>query len=339
MVSNQSIECSNKHKELGLTDEQLIDMYGKMLLARKFDERGLLLQRSGKINFHVSGVGQETGQVAAAFAMKIGTDYFLPYYRDYGLVLAVGMTVKELMLSIFAKREDPNSGGRQMPGHFGHKKVNIVTGSSPVATQIPHAVGFGLAAKMKRKNFVSLVTFGEGSSNQGDFHEGCNFAGVHKLPVIFICENNRYAISVPYDKQVACESIADRAAGYGMPGVKVDGNDPLEVYRVVKEARNRAIEGKGPTLIEMNVYRLSPHSTSDDDMVYRSKEEVEMHRAKDGLPRFGQYLLDQGVLSEETMAELERKLNDEIQEATKYGDQAAFPEPEETLTHVYAGQE
>src|SRR5690554_4853169 len=209
-----------KHRKLGLSDEQVIDMYSKMMLSRKFDERGLILQRAGKINFHVSGIGQEAAQVAAAFAMEPGKDYFLPYYRDYGLVLSVGMTVRDLMLSIFAKAEDPNSGGRQMPGHFGYKKHNIVTGSSPVTTQVPHAVGFALASKMKKQNFVSLVSFGDGSSNQGDFHEGCNFAGVHKLPVIFLCQNNQYAISVPIAKQVACESIADRAKGYGFPGVK-----------------------------------------------------------------------------------------------------------------------
>jgi 2-oxoisovalerate dehydrogenase E1 component alpha subunit len=311
-------------------------MYRIMLTARKFDERALLLQRSGKINFHVSGIGQEAAQVAAAFAMARGTDYFLPYYRDYAMVLALGMTLKELMLSIFAKAEDPNSGGRQMPGHFGCKRLNIVTGSSPVGTQIPHAVGFALAAKMKKQDFVTLVTFGDGTSNQGDFHEGCNFAGVHKLPVIFMCENNQYAISVPYHKQVACRNIADRAIGYGFPGVKVDGNDPLEVYRVVKEARERAVNGEGPTLIEAEVYRLSPHSTSDDDLKYRSKEEVEAHWAKDAIPRFKTYLQECGIWSEEDDQKLTEKIMNELNEATKYGDQAPYPAPEDTLLHVYA---
>src|SRR6185437_1822568 len=159
----------------------------------------------------------------AAFALDREKDYILPYYRDLGVVLAFGMTPTEVMLSGFAKAEDPNSGGRQMPGHFGQKKNRIVTGSSPVTTQVPHAVGIALAARMQGENIVSFVTFGEGSSNQGDFHEGANFAGVHKLPVIFMCENNQYAISVPLHKQVGSQ-IADRAIGYGFPGVAVDGN-------------------------------------------------------------------------------------------------------------------
>lgn len=234
---------NNRHEQLGLTDGQVLDMYKYMVLARKFDERNLLLQRAGKINFHVSGIGQEACQVAAAFALDREKDYFLPYYRDYGFVLAVGMTPRELMLSAFAKAEDPNSGGRQMPGHFGSKRLRIVTGSSPVTTQVPHAVGIALAAKMQKKDFVSFVTFGEGSSNQGDFHEGCNFAGVHKLPVIIMCENNQYAISVPLHKQISGK-VSDRALGYGFPGVRVDGNDALEVYAAVKEARERAIRGK-----------------------------------------------------------------------------------------------
>ena len=169
-----------------------------------------------------------------------------------------------------------------MPGHFGSKRLRIVTGSSPVTTQVPHAVGFALAAKMKKKDFVTFVTFGEGSSNQGDFHEGCNFAGVHKLPVIFMCENNQYAISVPLHKQVAGK-ISDRALGYGFPGLRVDGNDALEVLPGVKEARERAAAGEGPTLIEAMMYRLSPHSTSDNDLAYRTKEEVEANREKDGI--------------------------------------------------------
>lgn len=325
-----------RHTELGLTDEKAIDMYKMMQLGRKFDERSLLLQRAGKINFHVSGIGQEVAQVAAAFALDREQDYYLPYYRDYSFVLAVGMTVKELMLSIFAKAEDPNSGGRQMPGHFGHKKLRIVTGSSPVTTQVPHAVGIALAAKMKKKPIVSFVTFGEGSSNQGDFHEGCNFAGVHKLPVILMCENNQYAISVPVRKQLGGR-VADRALGYGFPGIQVDGNDALEVYRVVKEARERAVAGEGPTLIEAMMYRLSPHSTSDNDLAYRTKEEVDENRAKDGIPKYRAYLEQCGLWNEEQENALQAELRAIIDEATAYGDNAPFPEPESVLYHVYEG--
>ncbi|OUS77443.1 2-oxoisovalerate dehydrogenase [Paenibacillus sp. MY03] len=327
-----------RHLELGLTSEQAVDMYKMMVMARKFDERVLLLQRAGKINFHVSGIGQEVAQVAAAFALDREQDYYLPYYRDYGFVLSVGMTLRDLMLSVFAKAEDPNSGGRQMPGHFGSKKLRIVTGSSPVTTQVPHAVGIALAAKMKKKPLVSFVTFGEGSSNQGDFHEGCNFAGVHKLPVILMCENNQYAISVPIHKQLAGK-VADRALGYGFPGIQVDGNDALEVYRVVKEARQRAVAGEGPTLIEAMMYRLSPHSTSDNDLAYRTKEEVDENRMKDGIPKFKQYLFDCGLWSEEQETAYAAELRKQLDEATEYGDKAPFPTPESTLHHVYEGDD
>ncbi|ETT57836.1 2-oxoisovalerate dehydrogenase E1 component alpha subunit [Paenibacillus sp. cl141a] len=329
---------NNRHEQLGLTDGQVLDMYKYMVLARKFDERNLLLQRAGKINFHVSGIGQEACQVAAAFALDREKDYFLPYYRDYGFVLAVGMTPRELMLSAFAKAEDPNSGGRQMPGHFGSKRLRIVTGSSPVTTQVPHAVGIALAAKMQKKEFVSFVTFGEGSSNQGDFHEGCNFAGVHKLPVIIMCENNQYAISVPLHKQISGK-VSDRALGYGFPGVRVDGNDALEVYAAVKEARERAIRGEGPTLIESMMYRLSPHSTSDNDLAYRTKEEVEENWKKDGVARFKNYLIDCGLWDEARDQDLIAQLNLEIKEATESADLAPFPKPEDTLLHVYADAE
>lgn len=339
MTGQPSVDQRPRHQLLGLSDEQAIEMYRTMMTARKFDERGILLQRAGKTNFHISGIGQETAQAGAAFALKPGVDYLLPYYRDYTLVLAFGMTVRELMLQSFAKAEDPNSGGRQMPAHFGHKRLKIVTGSSPVTTQVPHAVGFALAAKMNRQEFVSFVTFGEGSSNQGDFHEGLNFAAVQKLPVIFMCQNNQYAISVPYHKQVGTAQIADRAIGYGMPGIRVDGRDPLEVYRVVKEARERALRGEGPTLIEAVMYRLTPHSTSDNDLVYRSKEEVEYHRELDGLPKFKQYLIDCGIWSEEEDKNLLDEIDATLKDAIEYADRAPYPAPEDTLKHVYAEEE
>lgn len=340
MNSNQLTEAQTgaKHKQLGLSDGQVVDMYKYMLLARKFDERNLLLQRAGKTNFHVSGIGQETAQVAAAFALDRERDYFLPYYRDYGFVLAAGMTLTELMMSAFAKAGDPNSGGRQMPGHFGCKRLRIVTGSSPVTTQVPHAVGIALAAKMQKKDIVSYVTFGEGSSNQGDFHEGLNFAGVQKLPVIFMCENNQYAISVPVRKQLGGK-VSDRALGYGFPGIRVDGNDALEVYRVVKEARERAVRGEGPTLIEAMMYRLSPHSTSDNDLAYRTKEEVEENWEKDGIPKMKTYLIGQGLWSEEQEETWSRDISQQLKEAIVAAENSPFPNPEDTLLHVYAGDE
>ncbi|MBL6008577.1 2-oxoisovalerate dehydrogenase [Bacillus halotolerans] len=327
---------TNRHQALGLTDQEAVDMYRTMLLARKIDERMWLLNRSGKIPFVISCQGQEAAQVGAAFALDRETDYVLPYYRDMGVVLAFGMTAKDLMMSGFAKAADPNSGGRQMPGHFGQKENRIVTGSSPVTTQVPHAVGIALAGRMEKKDIAAFVTFGEGSSNQGDFHEGANFAAVHKLPVIFMCENNKYAISVPYDKQVACENISDRAVGYGMPGVTVNGNDLLEVYQAVKEARERARRGEGPTLIETISYRLTPHSSDDDDSSYRGREEVEEAKKSDPLFTYQAYLKEIGLLTEE----IEQTMLDEIMaiinEATDEAENAPYAAPESALDYVYA---
>ncbi|MEK4537348.1 thiamine pyrophosphate-dependent dehydrogenase E1 component subunit alpha [Peribacillus sp. FSL K6-1552] len=325
-----------RHEQLGLNEETVLDMYRTMLLSRRIDERMWLLNRSGKIPFVISCQGQEAAQVGAAFALDRQKDYVLPYYRDVGVVLTFGMTAKDLMLSGFAKEEDPNSGGRQMPGHFGQKKNRIVTGSSPVTTQVPHAVGIALAGKMEGKDLVTFVTFGEGSSNQGDFHEGANFAGVHKLPVIFMCENNKYAISVPISKQLSCENVSDRAIGYGMPGITVDGNDPLEVYEAVKEAADRARRGKGPTLIETVSYRLTPHSSDDDDRSYRTADEVAEAKTKDSIKTFGAYLKETGIMDDA----LEKQMNDEVMiivnEATDYAENAPYPKAESAMNHVYA---
>ncbi|MTH52333.1 thiamine pyrophosphate-dependent dehydrogenase E1 component subunit alpha [Bacillus mangrovi] len=328
--------AENRHAALGLSDEQVLEMYKTMVMARKIDERMWLLNRSGKIPFVISCQGQEAAQVGAAFALDREKDYVLPYYRDMGVVLTFGMTAKDLMLSGFAKAEDPNSGGRQMPGHFGQKSNRIVTGSSPVTTQVPHAVGIALAGRMEKKDIVTFVTFGEGSSNQGDFHEGANFAGVHKLPVIFMCENNKYAISVPYEKQVAAKYVSDRAIGYGMPGFTIDGNDPLEVYKAVKEAADRGRRGEGPTLIETISYRLTPHSSDDDDRSYREQEEVAEAKKNDPNAKFADYLKGCGVLTEEIDQTIQAEIMKTINEATDYAENAAYADPESALKHVYA---
>lgn len=336
MKNTGNVKLKNKHEELGLSDEQVLNMYRDMLLARKVDERTWLLNRAGKVPFVLSCQGQEAAQVGAAYALDKEKDFLCPYYRDIGVVIAFGMTAKELLLNSFARAEDPNSGGRQMPGHFGGKKYRILSGSSPVTTQVPHAVGVALAGRMKGENLVTFVSFGEGSSNQGDFHEGANFAGVHKLPVIFFCENNRYAISTPYSKQVACESIADRAAGYGFPGVSVDGTDPLEVYKVMKEAVDRARNGEGPTLIEALCFRFTPHSSDDDDRGYRPDGEVEKERENDPIPLFYSYLKEVGVLNEDIEKEIHNWVTEEVDKATEYAENAPSPSPESTLRHVYA---
>ncbi|WP_238651771.1 thiamine pyrophosphate-dependent dehydrogenase E1 component subunit alpha [Paenibacillus piscarius] len=329
----------NRHLELGLTEETVINMYTHMLQGRKFDERALLLQRMGKVSFHIAGIGQEAAQVGAAFALKMGVDFLLPYYRDNAFVLSAGMSLQDLFLSIFAKSEDPNSGGRQSPGHFSTRRLNIVTGSTPVATQISHAVGFALALRMKQASAVSFVTFGEGSSNQGEFHEACNFAGVFSLPVIMMCENNQYSISTPYQKQIGGGvPIASRAKAYGFKGIRVNGNDIFEVYEAVKAARERAIDNEGATLIEAVTYRCIPHSSSDNDLIYRSKEEVELHSNDDGIKKLKNYMLKNGFWSEEVDKNLHNQINSMINEAVDYAEKARYPNPEDTLLHVYANE-
>ncbi|MGA8941769.1 MAG: thiamine pyrophosphate-dependent dehydrogenase E1 component subunit alpha [Thermoactinomyces sp.] len=324
------------HRNLGLSDDQVLEMYRYMLLARKIDERMWLLNRAGKIPFVISCQGQEAIQVGAAFALDRKKDWLCPYYRDLGMILAFGQTAKEQMLSAFAKAGDPNSGGRQMPGHYGDKRFRILTGSSPVTTQVLHAVGIAYAGKLQQKDHVVLTTNGDGSSNQGDWHEACNFAGVHKLPVIFMVENNQYAISVPLKKQVAGGEIWKRAEGYGFPGIKVDGNNPLAVYQAVKEAAARARNGEGPTLIEAVAYRLVPHSSDDDDRTYRTREEVEEAKKKDPMIQFRNYLIEQGVLSDELDQEINKAITSEVNEATDYAEKAPYPEPETICNHVYA---
>lgn len=279
--------------------------------------------------------GQEAAQVGAAFGLNRDKDYVAPYYRDYGFVFAWGMTIREMMLNNFAKAEDPNSGGRQMPGHFGYRKLRMLSHSSPVTTQNPHAVGIALAAKIKGDDIVSFVTFGEGSSNQGDFHEAANFAAVHKLPVIFMCENNHYAISVSLKKQVACAHISDRAIGYGMYGESFDGNDPLAAYAAVKKAADRAHRGEGPTLLEANGYRLMPHTSDDNDMTYRSKEEVDEAKKHDGVLTFAEYLRAIHVLTEDVEREMEERIRKEIDAATNDAEKAPFAEPDSVLHYVY----
>ncbi|MFD1360646.1 thiamine pyrophosphate-dependent dehydrogenase E1 component subunit alpha [Lentibacillus salinarum] len=325
----------NRHEALGLKDEQAVDMYRHMLLARKIDERMWLLNRAGKIPFVISCQGQEASQIGASFALDRTKDYVAPYYRDMGVVLAFGMTAKELMLSAFAKAEDPNSGGRQMPSHFGQKKNRILSQSSPVTTQVPHAVGIALAAKMETKNFASFVTLGEGSSNQGDFHEGLNFAGVHKLPVITLVENNKYAISVPLEKQIASANVSDRASSYGMPGVTVNGNDPLAVYEEVKKARERAVNGEGPTLIEALSYRFTAHSSDDDDRQYRESAEVEEARKNDAVISFAAYLTETGAMTAEAEQEISREIDAIVNEATDYAENATYPEPASAHKYVF----
>ena len=234
--------------DLGLARDEVLELYRVMALARALDERMWVLNRAGKLPFVISGQGHEGAQAGITAVLRRGHDWLVPYYRSITSVLAFGMTAREVMLGQFARAADPSSGGRQMPSHWGHAGLGIYTTSSPVATQVLHATGIALAARVRGTDQVALTSLGEGSSNQGDFHEALNFAGIHRLAVIFVVENNGYAISVPANLETAVADIALRAAGYGMPGVIVDGADVLACHRAARVAFERARAGEGPTL-------------------------------------------------------------------------------------------
>jgi 2-oxoisovalerate dehydrogenase E1 component alpha subunit len=323
------------HDSLGLDEDDLLRIYRHMLLARRVDERSWILNRQGKAAFVISCQGHEGAQVGTAYNLRPGHDYVYPYYRDAGITMLLGQSARDQFLSLLGKEEDPNSAGRQMPGHFSSRELNIVTASAPVGVQYPQAVGTALAFKIRGEDGVVLACGGEASTSGGDWHEAMNFAGIHDLPVVFLVENNVYAISVPEEMQVA-GSIAKRAEGYGFPGVEVDGNDVLAVYEAAKEAFDRARRGDGPSLIEAKTYRLTAHSSDDDDRRYREREEVEEWRLKDPIIRFEKYLEEAGVLDAEKKEEMAAGIKVEIDEAVEYAEEAPYADPEEALERVYA---
>ncbi len=312
------------------------DMFWTMLLARRLDERAWALHRQGKIAFHISGIGHEAAQVGAAFALKRGVDWVAPYYRDLALMLALGYTPRDFILALMGKREEVTSGGRQMPSHWSLKRANLISHSAPVATQAVHAAGIALAMKMRKDEKVVLTTIGEGSTSQGEWYEAVNWAAVHQLPVVFVVENNQYAISEPTDRQMAVKSAADKACGLGLPGVKVDGNDLYQTYAACYEAVERARSGGGPGVIETRIYRITPHSSDDDDRTYRKREEVEEAKRADGLIRTRATLEREGVITPKMIDEMEAKAKAMIDEAVAYAEQAPYPDPEEACYPVYA---
>src|SRR3954471_9110017 len=245
---------------LGLSDADLIEMYRLVALARALDERMWVLNRAGRIPFVISGQGHEGAQVGIAWAFQKGHDWIAPFYRSIATCLTFGMSPRDILTAQYATATDPSSGGRQMPGHYGRHTHKIVAVSPPVATQLLHAVEIALAAKIRKTGQVAMTSMGEGSSNQGDVHEGLNFAAIHKLPFVFVVENNGYAISVPAAMQVSVADVAARASGYGIPGVVVDGSDVLACYAAARDAVARARAGDGPSLIEAKVTRLTAHS-------------------------------------------------------------------------------
>ncbi len=325
-----------RHGDLGLTDDDVLGMYRAMLMARAVDERMWLMQRAGKIAFIISGQGHEGAQVATAWPMRRGTDWMAPFYRSIASAMTFGMTAEDIITAHLAKGDDVSSGGRQMPGHYGGAPYNIVSLSSPVGTQVLHAVGIAMGAWVRGDDVVTMTQFGEGTSNQGEIHEAMNFAGVHKLPVIFVCENNGYAISVPLDRQVAGGSVAARAEGYGMPGVIVDGGDVLACYAAAREAHERARRGEGPTLIEARVVRLTSHSSDDDQRRYRDPSEVEHLKEQDPIPMFAAELRGSGVLTDEIDEAIKAEVKAEINEATKRAEARPDPTADDAHERVYA---
>jgi 2-oxoisovalerate dehydrogenase E1 component alpha subunit len=327
-----------RHHELGLSDEQVLQMYWDILLARRLDERMWILHRQHEVAFHISGIGHEACQVGAAYALKRGHDYVHPYYRDFALSLTLGMTPRDLMLALYGREGEPTSGARQMPNHYSSRPLNIVAGSSPVATQIPQASGIAFAFKYLGTDQVVLTCFGEGSTAEGDFHEGLNWAGIFKLPVIFMCQNNQYAISVPMDREMPVKNVADRGPAYGMPGVAFDGNDVLESYRVVKEAVERARRGEGATLLEAKTYRPVPHSSDDDDRSYRSREEVELWKKRDPVILAKEYCMSAGLLDDKKNEEFEQRARGIVDDANESAKNAPYPAPEEALNQVWGAR-
>src|SRR6186713_116975 len=271
---------------VGLSTDDLLEMYRLVALSRAVDERMWILNRAGRIPFVISGQGHEGAQVGITWPLRKGHDWIAPFYRSIATCLTFGMSPRDILTAQYATANDPSSGGRQMPGHYGSHEHNLVSVSSPVATQLLHAVGIALAAKIRKTGQVAMTSMGEGSSNQGDVHEGLNFAAIHKLPFVFVVENNGYAISVPAAMQVSVADVAERAAGYGIPGVLVDGADVLACYHAAKVAVDRARAGEGPTLIEAKVTRLTGHSSDDQQTKYRSEEELAADRSLDPVPKF-----------------------------------------------------
>jgi 2-oxoisovalerate dehydrogenase E1 component alpha subunit len=335
-VTDGKAATKPRHAELGLPNDEVLDMYRAMLLARAVDERMWLLQRAGKIAFVISVQGHEGAQVGTSWPLRRGQDWMAPFYRSIAATLAFGMSAEDIITAHLAKGDDVSSGGRQMPGHYGGAPFNILSVSSPVGTQVLHAVGLAMGAWVKGDDSVAITFFGEGTANQGEVHEAMNFAGVHNLPVVFVCENNGYAISVPLAKQVAGGSVARRAEGYGFPGVEVDGTDVLACYAAGKEAHERARRGEGPTLIEAHVVRLTSHSSDDDQRRYRDPDEVAALKERDPIPVFGRQLRELGILDDATEETIRAEIKEEINSATKRAEARPEPDVSTALRHVYA---
>jgi len=319
-----------------LKREVLLKMYGAMVRTRAFDDRCMKLQRTGKIGFSVPNKGVEATSVGAAAAIDAARDWVAPHYRDFAIMFYHGISTEGMFDNMFGNCDD-GAVGRQMPVHFSFREpLRYLSISSPLGTQVPQAVGVAMAMRRRGEDGVVLTTFGDGSTSTLGFHSGMNFAGVYGSPVVFLCQNNQWAISCPSDKQTASEDYAIKGEAYGIPGVKVDGNDALAVYRAVSQAVKRARAGEGPTLIEAVTFRMGGHSTSDDPSRYVDKALFEAWEKRDPLIRFRAYLLAEGHLDEDGAAKIEQDAADEMMAAAKAAEAKRMPSLDTIFTDVFA---
>ena len=325
-------------RDTDIDENTLKEWFYWMLLGRQIDFRCQVLNRQGRAPFIISCAGHEAAQIGVAWPLKPKYDWISPYYRDVVLCFRMGLTPLDLMLSVLAKPGDPASGGKQTPGHFSDTRLNIISGGSPLATQMVHGAGAAYALKLDGTDKVVMTCYGEGAGSEGDTHEAFNFAAIWKLPEIFVCQNNGFAISTPFSKEYATEFAAQRAAGYGFPGVTLDGRDPVTAYHVSKLAIARARAGEGPTLIECLVDRLGAHSSEDDQRRYRTQEELDGLAQNDCLERFRRRLLEEEILSQKEVEEYEERVKEEVGKATREGLEWPDAKPEDALTNVYSSE-
>jgi 2-oxoisovalerate dehydrogenase E1 component alpha subunit len=321
------------HRQFGLSDAEAIDMYYAMLVSRRVSEQALKLAFQGAIDVSIPADGHEAAQIASMRALR-ATDPAYLFYRSAPAAYARGMTAREIFLDYFGRADSPSSGGKNLAGHWAKRELHLMSMSGSVATQIPHAVGSALAARLRGEDSVSVAYFGDGGSSKSDFHEGLNFAAVQQLPVVLFCENNGMAISVPFEKQSGVRSVADRAVGYALVGISVDGSDPLQVYRIMREAVDAARAGKGPALIEARVTRLGQHTSQVGEM--RPAAEMAAARRQDPIPRFGHYLRHHGLLDKHAEADLTERADAEVADAVEFARRAAPPPVERAFADVYA---
>lgn len=321
----------------GFQKKELLAIYEKMVLARRLDEKMLIMLKQGKSFFHIGGSGHEAAQLAAARNMRAGEDWAFPYYRDAALCLGLGMTAREQLLCFLARKDDPNSGGRQMPQHYGHRDLRIVSQSSPTGTQFLQAVGCAMARKWDGTKEVVYVSAGEGTTSQGDFHEALNWASRDKLPVIFHIEDNEYAISVHISEQTTGGSVYSLVSGYqNLARFDVDGTDFFEANLAFQKAVERARKGKGPAVIVSHVVRLLPHSSSDDQRKYRSEEELEKDRKKDPIIVFKNECKTAKTISKKEFDSIQEKVTVKVDEDAEWADQQDHPEVGTELDHIYS---